>query len=359
MRRYCVAKLAKPVQRDIARITEVSQATVSMVVSGKANENGIPELTQERIREAIRELGYVPNVAARSLRGGRNGLIGVHTFERIFPVNSDDYYNEFLIGIEEQAVALGQDLVLFASTQRSDGTRAIYGSGSNRLSLADGAVILGLEENDEELKRLTMEGFPFVFIGRRDIPGVPYVTADYSGATRMVVRTLKEHGHRKIGYLGDPRRKNPQEERHTAFVEFMTDHALQATLELFCEPKELNEVWLLTLLEAGTTAIITENHELAMAVYNLAANVGVTIPDQLSLVSLDGAPLSAAVIPWSHITVPRRELGRRAVTVLIDLLDGTTTSDHCEIAPCELPLLTTIAHARPQTQSGKTTNPPE
>ena len=341
-----MAKLAKPVQRDIARIAEVSQATVSMVVSGKADHNGIPELTQQRIRQAIRELGYVPNVAARSLRGGRNGLIGVHTFERVFPVNSDDYYNEFLIGIEEQAVALGQDLVLFASTQGSDGTRAIYGSGSNRLSLADGAVILGLEKNDEELKRLTSEGFPFVFIGRRDMPGVPYVTADYSGATQMVMRTLKEHGHHNIAYLGDPRRKNPQEERHAAFAEFMITQGLATTEEIFCGPNELNEDWLLAGLKLGTTAIVTENHELAQVVNNLASSVGVLIPDQLSLVALDGAPLNSAVISWSHITVPRRELGRRAVIVLIGLLDGHITSDHFEIVPCDPPSLNSIAYLK-------------
>lgn len=341
-----MARLSKPVQRDIARIAEVSQATVSMVVNGKADQNGIPELTQERIRRAIRELGYMPNVAARSLQGGRNGLIGVHTFERVFPVNSDDYYNEFLVGIEEQAVALGQDLVLFASTQSSDGTRAIYGSGSNRLSLADGAVVLGLEKNDEELKRLASEGFPFVFIGRRDIPGVPYVTADYSGATRVVVTMLKEHGHRNIAYVGDPRRKNPQEERHVAFAGCMATQGLATTGEIFCGPDELNEDWLLAVLKLRTTAIITENHDLAQVVNILASSVGVLIPDQLSLVALDGAPLTAAVIPWSHITVPRRELGRRAVTVLIDLLDDRITSDYFEVVPCDPPSLDTITYLK-------------
>ena len=350
-------KKTKPVQRDIARIAEVSQAAVSMVVNGRADENGIPEATQERIRVAIRQLGYVPNVAARSLRGGRNGLIGVHTFERVFPVNSDDYYNDFLIGIEEQAVELGQDLVLFASTQGSDGIRSIYRSGSNRLNLADGAVILGIEKNDEELERLADEGFPFVFIGRRDVPGVPYVTAGYFGAVGAVIDTLIGHGHRAIAYLGTSLRRNPQEERRAGFDEAMVSHGLCATQRSFCEPNELTEPWLLALLEVGTTAIVVENHELATTLGGLAETTGVVIPGQLSVVALDSAPRAGAVNPWSHITVPRRELGRRAVAVLIDLLDGGIASDHFEVVPCGPPLLSTIAQVDSVPVSDSTLDP--
>ena len=352
-----MVKKTKPVQRDIARIAQVSQAAVSMVVNGRADENGIPETTQERIRVAIHKLGYVPNVAARSLRGGRNGLIGVHTFERVFPVKSDDYYNEFLIGIEEQAVELGQDLVLFASTQGSDGTRTIYGSGSNRLKLADGAVILGIEQNDEELERLAGEGFPFVFIGRRDVPGVPYVTAGYFGAVGAVIGTLTDHGHHAIAYLGTSLRKNPQEERRAGFDEAMASRGLSATQQLICEPSELTEAWLLALLEVGTTAIVIENHELTTTLGDLAEAAGVVIPDQLSVVALDSAPRAAAVNPWSHITVPRRELGRRAVAVLIGLLDGRIASDHFEVVPCEPPLLTTIARLHNAPELGPTLDP--
>ncbi|MHB1009752.1 MAG: LacI family DNA-binding transcriptional regulator [Propionibacteriaceae bacterium] len=351
-----MVKKTKPVQRDIARIAEVSQAVVSMVVNGRAAENGIPETTQERIRAAIRQLGYVPNVAARSLRGGRNGLIGVHTFERVFPVHSDNYFNEILIGIEEQAVELGQDLVLFASTQGSDGTRTIYGSGSNRLKLADGAVILGLEQNDEELRRLAGEGFPFVFIGHRDVPGVPYVTAGYFGAVGAVVNTLADHGHSSIAYLGTSLTKNPQEERRAGFDEAIAFRALNATQRRICEPNQLTQAWLLGVLDAGTTAIVIENHELATTLGGLAAAIGIGIPDQLSVVVLDNAPRADAVNPWSHITVPRRELGRRAVAVLIELLDGHIGSDHFEVLPCEPPLLTTIARLHSTSELGSTSD---
>src|SRR5699024_791872 len=101
-------------QRDVARAAGVSQASVSLVVSGRAAEGGGPASTPERIRRATSELAYVPHAAARSLRGGRNGLFGVFTYEPVFPSQLDDYFHEFLVGIEMASTQHGQDLVLFS-----------------------------------------------------------------------------------------------------------------------------------------------------------------------------------------------------------------------------------------------------
>ena len=209
------ARRRQPSQRDIARIAGVSQAAVSMVLNGKADTHQLAKATQERIRETIDLLGYVPNINGRSLRGGRNGLIGVHTYQAVFPVAPDDYFHEFLVGIEGAAVRAGQDLVLFASTERSDGTRRIFGDGGNRLRLADGAVILGVEPDAEDLKKLEAEGYPFVFLGRRDVvsASVPYITADYAGAVREIILQLATVGHRRVSYLGIGERFEAQQEQ--------------------------------------------------------------------------------------------------------------------------------------------------
>lgn len=307
-----------------------------MVLNGRADEYGIALATQDKVREAMRRLGYVPDVAGRSLRGGRNGLIGVHTFERVFPVHADDYYHEFLVGIEEKAVEMSQDLVLFASTQRPDGTRSIYGAGANRLRLADGAVMLGLERNDEELVRLAEEGFPFVFIGRRDIPGaqVPYVAADYAGAIAEVVEALSSAGHTRVGYVGCAVRHGPQEERREAFDKSRLATA-PATL---VEEAAVTGAWLRQELDSGTTALVVESAELAAAVTAAALEEGVRIPDELSAVCLDHQ-----TIGWSHIAPPRREMGARAVALLLRLLDGEIPADHHETVACEPLTGSTIA----------------
>ncbi|MGN9846157.1 LacI family DNA-binding transcriptional regulator [Nonomuraea sp. H19] len=326
----------RPSQRDIARAAGISQATVSIVLNGRADEYGIAPATQDKVREAMRQLSYVPDVAGRSLRGGRNGLIGVHTYERVFPVRAEDYYHEFLAGIEEKAVEMGQDLVLFASTQREDGTRSIYGAGSNRLRLADGTIILGLERKDEELVRLAAEGYPFVFIGRRDIPGaqVPYVAADYAGAISGVVAELASYGHVRVGYLGGVLRGGPQEERREAFGQFAARAEMRVAPAALLAPEAVTGAWLREVLDSGTTALVVESFELAGAVAAAAARQGVRIPGELSVACLDMPPAAGPAAAWSHIAVPRRQMGARAVELLLGLLDGRVPADRHEIVPC-------------------------
>src|SRR4051794_26238265 len=106
-----------PRQADVARLAGVSQATVSAVLNGTATDRRIAPATVARVEAAIAKLGYMPNMTARSLRGGHSGLLGVHTFESVFPVDRHDYYYPFLVGIESEAEAQGFDLVLFTSTK--------------------------------------------------------------------------------------------------------------------------------------------------------------------------------------------------------------------------------------------------
>ncbi|HEY0215853.1 MAG TPA: LacI family DNA-binding transcriptional regulator [Cellulomonas sp.] len=337
------AKVRKPSQRDIARAAGVSQAAVSMVLNGKADQYHLAAATQERVRAAIAEVGYVPDVAGRSLRGGRNGLIGVHTYESVFPVAVEDYYHEFLVGIEQAAVRRRQDLVLFASTERADGTRRIYGERGNRLRLADGAVIVGHRQSSDEVAMLADEGYPFVFIGRRQVPGAqaPYVTADYAAGTTTVVDALAAAGHRRVAYLGPDERYSPQQERHAAFLVAAGSHDLEVTAQEFADPALLTADRLRTLLDAGSTALVVETPEVGLAIDAAARELGVEVPRALSVVVLDH--VAGPVAGWSHLDVPRREMGDRAVTVLLGLLDGELDVDHREVVPCGPLDLATIA----------------
>src|SRR5690606_39138492 len=157
-------------------------------------------------RTAARELGYSPNPAAQRLALGRNRILGVFTFEPIFPLAQQDFYHPFLLGIEQEAEEQDYDLLLFTSA-RTGGKkrqRKLFNGGSNRLALADGAVLLGREEDRSDVKRLIEVQYPFVYLGRREIDGlsVPYVGADYVTATADVVKHLASLGHTRFAYLG-------------------------------------------------------------------------------------------------------------------------------------------------------------
>ena len=195
----------RPTQADIARRAGVSQATVSLVINHTPGQpHAIGESARARVLAAVEELGYVANPAARRLAGGRNQLLGVYTFEPVFPADHRDFYYPFLLGIEEAAETHGFDLLLFTSAGVG-GARAIYRSGVNRLQAADGCVAPARGGDHDKLRRLSHGRLPFVFVGRRELDcevgPVAYVGADYSGATQEVTDHLGL-GHERIAYLG-------------------------------------------------------------------------------------------------------------------------------------------------------------
>nr|WP_253289542.1 LacI family DNA-binding transcriptional regulator [Verrucosispora sioxanthis] len=185
-------------------MTGVSQATVSLVLNGRDDGSvRIAPETRERVLGAIRATGYVADPVARRLAARHNRILGVFTYEPVFPAGTGDFYHPFLVGIEESAERLGCDLLLLTSAPVTDGRRRIF-HDDNRLRLADGCVLLGRSLDRDELGRLVAEGHPFVSVGRRDDAGgpVPYVGADYVTATADVVRRALDAGHTRLAYLG-------------------------------------------------------------------------------------------------------------------------------------------------------------
>ena len=123
-----------------------------MVLGGRADGGArISELTRKHIIDVARDLGYSINPVARSLAGGRNRLLGVYTFEAVFPAVGRDFYQPFLLGIEREAERVGYDLLLFTSASMPGKRRSIYAGGVNRLALADGSILLGRQDDKAEI----------------------------------------------------------------------------------------------------------------------------------------------------------------------------------------------------------------
>ncbi len=314
-----------PTQVDVARRAGVSQATVSLVISGGALGNQVAESTREAVLRAAEELGYTVNAAARSLKGGRNRMLGLYTFEPVFPVGQRDFYFPFLLGVEEATAAYGYDLLLFSSAT-SEGNRRIYARGVNRLKVADGCVLLGRHLHRDDLAELAKEDFPFVFIGRREVPGVElsYVAADYVGATSEVVRNLTGLGHRRLAYLKLADDQEPTRDRAEGFRQGLTeagipdDHVVVHQLQ---DPATITGALLQDWLAAGITALLvepTEDDTAIVAVERAAAAAGIRIPEDCSVVLLGNPPAGRE---WTRFSLPREDMGREAVRLLLELLD--------------------------------------
>ncbi|WP_423464474.1 LacI family DNA-binding transcriptional regulator [Promicromonospora sp. MS192] len=318
-----------PRQSDVARLAGVSQSAVSRVIGGDTDAARIPEATVRRIQEAIKELGYVPNPTARKLRTGRNRLLGVHTFEAVFPRAREDFYFEFLLGIEERAEEIDHDLVLFTSTGGSDGRRRVYRDGVNRLNVADGAVLLGVAADRAELARLEADGYPFVHIGRREVPGtrITCVVPDYESAAAAIVDRLADLGHERIGYLRAGIDEESYADRRRGYESAVARRGLRDVspgspgLEgAGLDTAGPGTAWLDAVADGRVTAVVADAEWLANPLAERLGARGLAIPRDVSVAVLEGVGPDAAV-RWDCLQIPRREVGRLAIDTLVGMLD--------------------------------------
>lgn len=331
-------KQRRPTQADVAKQAGVSTATVSKVLNPKGSGTvRVGAETAQRVMDAIQELGYVPNPVARSLAGGRTRLLGVFSFESIFPVAQRDFYFPFLLGIEQAAEERGFDLLLFTSASREGRPRRIFQDGVNRLQLADGGILLGRTPPKDELARLDDAGYPFVCLGRREVPGseISYVAADYTGATAEVVAHFTELGHRRIAYLGEPNPDESAADRARGYVDAARAHDLHAQPVSRLRPATLDGAWLEKARSDGVTALLLETDDLARRVESLAKDLGWTLPSDMSFAVL-GDPLNPATgePTWTMFHIPREAMGRQCLDVLLDLLDDPSAAPTYRVLPC-------------------------
>ncbi|WP_297082925.1 LacI family DNA-binding transcriptional regulator [uncultured Demequina sp.] len=311
-------------QRQIAQLAGVSQSTVSLVVNGKAEAlSRIPAATRDRVLEVIREAEYVADPVARSLAGHGNHLIGVFTYEPAFPTASLDFYTSLLTGIEAEAEHLGYDLLLFTSAPVQEGKRSVFHPYS-RIRLADGCLLLGREMEGEELERMVASGFPFVAVGRRDTPGVPYVAVDYAAGTSALVERAWEHGHRDFALLHVDSTGESTRDRRTGFEDALArlDSAAAArATAIAVDPADHAAAWA-ALRSSGATVAFIEAPADAIALHKLAGAEGVSIPDDLSFVVLADPSRSREGGPdFTRLSPPRARLGAESLALLSRLLD--------------------------------------
>ncbi|WP_327583632.1 LacI family transcriptional regulator [Nonomuraea sp. NBC_00507] len=329
----------RPTQVEIAQRAGVSQATVSLVLSERPGVQ-VAEETRRRVQQAIEDLGYAVNPAARALRGMTVKTIGLYTFESVFPVDQRDFYHPFLVGVEEEAARLGYDLLLFTSANTAQG--GVYARGRNALLKADGCVLLGRHISRDDLANLVKEGFPFVFIGRRDIEGteLSYVAPDYVAPTAALVEELVALGHQRILLLRQTDGAEPGDDRELGLRQGAQAAGLSPddlVVEFSSGAEDIGADRVTGWVRAGITAVLVEPSEdnaTGLALAEVAEAAGLRIPDDLSVAFLGSAPAPTATRIWTSFEIPRVEMGRAAVQLLVNLLEGADQPPLQLVVPC-------------------------
>lgn len=311
----------RPTIVDVARLAGVSKSTVSNVVRG---ERGVSEATRRRVEEAIRRLGYLPNVLARDLARRRTALIGA-----IVSSLTDPFAASLLALIEREAALAGYGLLVAATGARQDLERARL-EDLLRRRLA-GLLFVACSGSTQVARELRAQGMPAVFVSCRGPAGDVVVVDDLRGGT-MVAEHLLRLGHRRIAYVaGHGVEPGTDRARLAGLRRGLTARGLEpvATLRWRLdvdgrpEPTVVGQVATLLASRSAPSAVACANDACAIAVLELADRLGIPVPTRLSVVGFDDIPLASLTrISLTTIAQPVADLARLGVASLLDRVEG-------------------------------------
>ncbi len=313
---------SSPALKDVAAAAGVSLATASVVINNKVGSKiRVGKETRERIWAAARSIGYVGNPAARSLAGGRNDIIAIFSYEPIFPMGEDGFYHSLLLGIEQEAEAQGLDLlfVTYRGEKQADHQRRVH-----RLRFADGAILLGLERNEQEIAQLVQSGYKIVVIGKRVFSDVDVscVSPDYSDATRKIVNRALKLGHRRFCYIQWEGDRVPSLEREIGFRNAVGSTSEASHTSITTPEDVIDGDQIIKLVQGGISCFVVERFRSAELVLEHLLRAGYRVPDDVSLCVLGGPGRHRTKhVDWTTIEVPGVQLGREATSMLVSLLE--------------------------------------
>ena len=311
---------------DVARLAGVSRGTVSLVLNANKGRVPISQETSERVIAAARQLNYSPNPVAQMLARGKNRILGFFSFEDQFPFNPSDFYNPYLIGIEQEAAAHEYNLILFTSNQSAT-ARKIFQNGMNSLRLADGVILTGNYPDPNELRQLSNEHFPFVLIGRSDLPNdeIDTVVNDHTPTSFEATQHLIQLGHKHIGFVADNLSLAYHQERLSGSQKAI-DEASDVDLVII-QSNVLKDSMIFkhTLHENQITALVCADRMLVATVVKRVQEISLQVPGNLSLVFLVSNTWDMPHTNPTRVNIHRDEKGRVAVQRLIQRLNGELT----------------------------------
>ncbi len=315
---------------DVARRAGVSTATVSRALRGLPE---VRESTRARVLQAAADLHYTPSSSAASLASGRSRTIGLLTasFVRWFNRN-------VVAGAERHLRSEGYDVLLHAFDHEPDGSRTPIDM-SRLQRRVDGVLVLGIPLTPLELEALDRLEVPVVFVGTAP-PGRVRVSMDDAAGARMAIEHLVSLGHRRIGQVTtmlphDSAWQSPPE-RETAAQEALaragldTDPALRAFGDYTQDSGRRAAAELLDRVP-DLTAIFAHSDEMAFGVLEELRARGIGVPDQISVMGIDGHELDD-LIGLSTIQQDATTQGETGAMLLLNLIHGEAVDPEARFA---------------------------
>lgn len=333
--------------RDVAQRAQVSTSTVSHVINGT---RPVSETTRQRVMDAMAVLDYQPNRLARSLRNRRTNTLGV-----LLPNSANPYFAQILAGIEDACFEYGYNIVL--GNANDDPQREISYLEILLSKQVDGILLVSTGAYQQVLDLLATRGVPLVMVDRS--PGQVYdgwqvdtVITDNVVGGALATDYLLDLGHRRIGCVTGPAWLTSSTGRVEGYQLAMRRAGLAPDPALIVEGDFEHDggyaagVAFLKMPDRPS-AIFACNDLMAVGVLCAAYELGLRVPEDVSVIGFDGIPLSSYTVPrLTTISQPGSALGRTAVDHLIKRLADRNASERHSILPVSLTIRDSCAAFR-------------
>lgn len=307
---------------EVAKLAGVSQSAVSRVFTPGASSS---KKTNELVRKAAAELGYRPNVLARSLITGKSRMIGL-----VVAYLDNYFYPEALELLSSALQKRGYHVLIFMSgNKEGDIADAVDEILDYQV---DGIIAASVSMSSDLAKRCTSAGVPVVLFNRtQDDDRLSAVTSDNFQGGQKVARFLLAGGHKRIGYIAGWEGASTQRDREKGFTEelvrngqelyarevgnFNSDEARQAARTMFSK-------------QNFPDAVFVANDAMAIAVIDVIRfELGLQVPEQVSVVGYDDVPISSwPAYDLTTVRQPANRMVAETVSILIESIENKTTT---------------------------------
>lgn len=314
-------------QREVAEAAGVSLAVVSAVVAGSTHTR-MSEATRARVLAAMDRLGYRPNQAARSLRLSRTGMIGLVLHKLDNPV-----YEPMIRGIYAAAAEQGSAVLLGDAEMMQSGSEFLTRLLSQ--GTVDGILVRGDDVLDADvMSTLRDHPKPLLFLEPSDSQA--WLGIDDRAAAQIATRFLINLGHRQVVFIGGADGTAAQQ-RYLGYRDTMADSGLAPGPHLatgYGERAGADGLRRGLGLSTPPTAVVVNNIMSCVGVLAAAHDLGLAVPEQLSVVGIHDVPLMEHLRPAiTAVRMPMYELGRAGVTALYQMMSDGPAPNSLMSAP--------------------------
>lgn len=314
------ARPKRPSLEDVAALAGVSRATVSRVVNGAPT---VDASIAARVGEAVRELGYQPNLSARALVSRRTDTLALVASESDARVFGDPFFSRIVRGATLEAAAAGMQLVLFMPQDRDELDRTERFVSSQAV---DGVLLISEHETYDPLPRsLLRAGVPVVIGGRpfEESLGVAFVDNDNETGGRLAAQRLVEIGRHRIGTIAGPQDMTAGVDRLrgfrsglgeafrpdlVAYGAFTQSSGVEATRQLLAAAPDID-------------GIFAASDLMALGAVQVLHQAGRRVPEDVAVIGFDDIEVAASALP--PLTTVRQQTvlqGRAMVRLLMSRL---------------------------------------